>query len=213
MAAGATIETDSMTVPELAAGTHVDILQSDTDDFFAKVSINGVNAYGKKQDTFTESDTAKSVTIAGTQDKGVTLNTEKKHLIYKAGTLDVASVTLGPAEWEKGATVFDRSGAGYNYAGVAALGTDDFAVSYASPETVAAGDSMTLLQANKTLSDMAEQVKKTSYSYTPVTGVTVDANITGKLAASGGAVTFTAAEDSFQKCERTGREQKDDAGV
>ena len=199
MAAGATIETDSMTVPELAAGTHVDILQSDTDGFFAKVAINGANAYGNTQETFTESDAAKSVTIAGTQDKGVTLNTEKKHLIYKAGTLDVASVTLGPAEWEKGATVFDRSGAGYNYAGVAALGTDGFAVSYASPETVATGDSMTLLQANKTLSDMAEQVKKTSYSYTPVTGVTVDANITGKLAASGGAVTFTAAENQAGK--------------
>ncbi|MBQ6743887.1 MAG: hypothetical protein IJR05_03920 [Acidaminococcaceae bacterium] len=199
MAAGATIETDSMNVPELAAGTHVDILQSDTDGFFANVPINGANAYGNTQETFTESDAAKSVSIAGTQDKGVTLNTEKKHLIYKAGTLDVASVTLGPAEWKKGATVFDRSGAGYNYADVAALGTDSFAVSYASPETIAAGDSMTLLQANATLKDMAERVKKTSYSYTPVTGVTVDANITGKLAISGGVVTFTAAENQAGK--------------
>ncbi len=213
MAAGATIETDSMTVPELAAGTHVDILQSDTDGFFAKVAINGANAYGNTQDAFTESDAAKSVTIAGTQDKGVTLNTEKKHLIYKAGTLDVASVTLGPAEWEKGATVFDRSGAGYNYAGVAALGTDGFAVSYASPETVATGDSMTLLQANKTLSDMAEQVKKTSYSYTPVTGVTIDANITGKLATSGGAVTYTAATNQAGKLTFTNVDWKDSGAL
>ena len=213
MAAGATIETDSMNVPELAAGTHVDILQSDTDGFFAKVAINGANAYGNTQETFTESDAAKSVSIAGTQDKGVTLNTEKKHLIYKAGTLDVASVTLGPAEWEKGATVFDRSGAGYNYAGVAALGTDGFAVSYASPETVAAGDSMTLVQANKTLSDMAEQVKKTSYSYTPVTGVTIDANITGKLAVSGGVVTFTAAENQAGKLTFTNVDWKDSGAL
>ena len=213
MAAGATIETDSMNVPELAAGTHVDILQSDTDGFFAKVAINGANAYGNTQETFTESDAAKSVTIAGTQDRGVTLNTEKKHLIYKAGTLDVVSVTLGPAEWKKGATVFDRSGAGYNYAGVAALRTDGFAVSYASPETVATGDSMTLLQANKTLSDMAEQVKKTSYSYTPVTGVTIDANITGKLAVSGGVVTFTAAENQAAKLTFTNVDWKDSGAL
>ncbi len=213
LATGAAIETDSMTVPELAAGTHVDILQSDTDGFFANVPINGANAYGKTQDTFTESDAAKSVTIAGTQDKGVTLNSEKNHLIYKAGTLDVASVTLGPVEWKKGATVFDRSGAGYNYAGVAALGTDGFAVSYASPETVATGDSMTLLQANATLKDMAEQVKKTSYSYTPVEGVTVDANITGKLAASGGAVTYTAAENQASKLTFTNVDWKDSGAL
>ena len=213
MAAGATIETDSMTVPELAAGTHVDILQSDTDGFFAKVAINGANAYGNTQDAFTESDAAKSVTIAGTQDKGVTLNTEKKHLIYKAGTLDVASVTLGLAEWKKGTTVFERSGAEYNYAGVAALGTDGFVISYASPETVATGDSMTLLQANVTLKDMAEQVKKTSYSFSPVTGVTVDANITGKLATSGGAVTYTAAANQAGKLTFTNVDWKDSGAL
>jgi hypothetical protein len=213
VAAGVTIETDSMTVPELAAGTHVDILQSDTDGFFAKVAINGANAYGNTQDAFTESDAAKSVTIAGTQDKGVTLNTEKKHLIYKAGTLDVASVTLGLAEWKKGATVFERSGAEYNYAGVAALGTDGFVISYASPETVATGESMTLLQANATLKDMAEQVKKTSYSYTPVTGVTIDANITGKLATSGGAVTYTATENQASKLTFTNVDWKDSGAL
>ena len=199
LAAGATIETDGMTIPTVEAGKHIDILQSNTDNFFANVPINGDNAYGKTQYTFMESDTAKSVTIAGTQDKGVTLNTEKKHLIYKAGTLDVASVTLGPVEWKKGATVFDRSGAGYNYAGVAALGTDGFAISYASPETVATGDSMTLLQANATLKDMAEQVKQTSYSFAPVSGVTVDAAVTGSLEAKGGNVTYTATANQASK--------------
>ena len=213
MAAGAAIETDSMTVPELAAGTHVDILQSDTDGFFANVPINGANAYGNTQDTFTESDAAKSVSIAGTQDKGVMLNTEKKHLIYKAGTLDVASVTLGPVEWKKGATVFDRSGAGYNYAGVAALGTDGFAVSYASPETVATGDSMTLLQANATLKDMAEQVKQTSYSFAPVSGVTVDATVTGSLEAKGGNVTYTATANQASKLTFTSVDWKDSGAL
>ena len=54
-----------MTLPELVAGTHVDILQSDTGGFFANVPVNGANVYGKQQDTFSEADAAKSVTIAG----------------------------------------------------------------------------------------------------------------------------------------------------
>ena len=213
LAAGATIETDGMTIPTVEAGKHIDILQSNTDNFFANVPINGDNAYGKTQYTFMESDTAKSVTIAGTQDKGVTLNTEKKHLIYKAGTLDVASVTLGPVEWKKGATVFDRSGAGYNYAGVAALGTDGFAVSYASPETVVAGDSMTLLQANATLKDMAEQLKQTSYSFAPVSGVTIDATVTGSLEAKGGNVTYTATANQASKLTFTNVDWKDSGAL
>ena len=213
MAAGAAIETDGMTVPDLADGTHVDILQSDTDGFFANVPVNGANAYGNQQDTFTDSDVAKSVTIAGTQDKGVTLNEEKKHVIYKLGTKDVKTVEFGKVDFVKDSTLFDRSGAGYNYAGVAALGTDGFAVSYASPEMVAVGDSMTLLQANATLKDMAEQTKQTAYSYSPVAGVAVDANITGKLAASGGAVTYTAAENRASKLTFTNVDWKDSGAL
>ena len=139
------------------------------------------------------------MTIAGSQHKGVALNEEKNHIIYKAGTKYVTSITLGETDWQKGATLFDRSGAGYNYAAVAALGANDFAVSYASPESVAVGDSMTLLKANVTLKDMAEQTKQTAYSYSPVAGVAVDANITGKLVASGGAITYTAAENRASK--------------
>ena len=64
LAAGATIETDGMSLPMVEAGEHIDILKSSTDNFFANVPINGDNAYGKTQYTFMESDTAKSVTDA-----------------------------------------------------------------------------------------------------------------------------------------------------
>ena len=87
-----------MTLPELVAETHVDILQSDTGGFFANVPVNGANVYGKQQDTFSEADAAKSVTIAGSQDKGVALNEEKNHIIYKAGTKYVTSITLGATD-------------------------------------------------------------------------------------------------------------------
>ena len=129
------------------------------------------------------------------------------------GTKDVNTVALGKVDFVKGSTLFDRSGAGYNYAGVAALGTDGFAVSYASPETVATGDSMTLLQANATLKDMAEQVKQTSYSFAPVSGVTVDAAITGSLEAKGGNVTYTATANQASKLTFTSVDWKDSGAL
>ena len=138
---------------------------------------------------------------------------EYKNVLYNVSAA-VSEINLGNVDWKKDAVLFDGSSTtGYDYTAVKALGTDGFAVSYESPETVAAGDSMTLLQANATLKDMAEQVKKTSYSYTPVEGVTVDANITGKLAASGGAVTYTAAENQASKLTFTNVDWKDSGAL
>ncbi len=191
------VETDGMTVPELEAGKHMDILQADAAGFFAGAAINGANAY--KMEAFTESDQAKSVTLAGFQGKGVTLNEEKNHLIYAADTKYVDTVTLGAVNWKKDAELFDGSNAGYSYDDVNALGTDKFNVSYASPKEVSAGDTMTLLKANNTLKLSTESEKTNSYSYQPVTGVTVDANITGKLTAKGGAVTYTIAKNQASK--------------
>ena len=193
----ATIETDGMSVPEVEAGKHKDILQSDTDNFFAGVQINGANAY--KTTPFTEQDTAQSMTVAGTQSKGVTLNSEKKHIIYAVSTKDVNTVTLGKADFVKDAVLLDRSGAEYNYATVTALGTDGFNVAYAAPETVTAGESMTLLKANETLKDMAAQTKETAYSFAPLSGVTIDANITGSLTTSKGMVTYTPSANQASK--------------
>ncbi len=148
---------------------------------------------------FSETNTDQNVTIAGTHSDTLSQDAAKTKLTYTVGTKDVNTVALGKVDFVKGSTLFDRSGAGYNYAGVAALGTDGFAVSYASPETVATGDSMTLLQANATLKDMAEQLKQTSYSLAPVSGVTIDATVTGSLEAKGGNVTYTATANQASK--------------
>ena len=193
----ATIETDGMTVPTVDPGKHMDILQSDTDNFFAGAAINGANAY--KTTPFTEQDTAQSVTVAGAQSKGVTLNSEKKHIIYAVSTKDVDTVTLGKADFVKDAVLLDRSGTEYNYAKVTTFGTDGFNVVYAAPETVTAGESMTLLKANATLKDMAAQVKETAYSFAPLSGVTIDANITGRLTTSNGMVTYTPSANRASK--------------
>ncbi|WP_093730102.1 AIDA repeat-containing protein [Succiniclasticum ruminis] len=193
----ATIETDGMTVPTVDPGKHIDILQSDTDNFFAGAAINGANAY--KTTPFTEQDTAQSVTVAGAQSKGVTLNSEKKHIIYAVSTKDVDTVTLGKADFVKDAVLLDRSGTEYNYAKVTTFGMDGFNVAYAAPETVTAGESMTLLKANATLKDMAAQVKETAYSFAPLSGVTIDANIIGRLTTSKGIVTYTPSANRASK--------------
>ena len=162
---------------------------------------------------FSETNTDQNVTIAGTHSDTLSQDAAKTKLTYTVGTKDVNTVALGKVDFVKGSTLFDRSGAGYNYAGVAALGTDGFAVSYASPETVATGDSMTLLQANAKLKDMAEKVKQTSYSFAPVSGVTVDATVTGSLEAKGGNVTYTATANQASKLTFTNVNWKDSGAL
>jgi len=197
----ATIETDGMTVPTVDPGKHIDILQSDTDNFFSGVKINGINAY--KTEEFTEQDTAQSVTVAGAQGKGVTLNSEKKHIIYAVSKKDVNTVTLGRVDFVKDTTLLDRSGTEYNYATVTTFGTDGFNITYAAPETVTAGDSMTLLKANETLQDMAAVEKQKQYKVTMQSGdlamYTVDAILTGNLTANSGRVAFTATVNQATK--------------
>ena len=207
IADGAVVETDGMAVPEVAAGTHKDILQSNTDHFFANVTVNGANAY-KPVDFKEESS---GVTLAGSQEKGVTLNSEKNHLIYAVGSKDVTSVTLGNVTWQKDATLVDGSSTDYNYKGVTEITADDFVIM--NPEDVAADDSMTLLKANATLQEMAQKMKASYNNYEVAPGVTIDGNITGQMSRSGNNVTFTAAENKASQLTFGDVEWKDSGAL
>ena len=153
-----------------------------------------------------------NLNFKGTQG-GVLKKDGNTKLIYTVGKKDVNTINIGAVKWQKDATPFDGSDAGYNYANVTELGTENFAVTYDKPEDVAANDSMTLLKANETLKEMAEQTKSTSYSCSPVSGVTIDASITGKLAAGDGKVTFTAAENKASKLTFGDVEWKDSGAL
>ena len=208
IADGAVVETDGMAVPDVAAGTHKDILQSNTDHFFANVTVNGANAY-KPVDFKEESS---GVTLAGSQEKGVTLNSEEKnHLIYAVGSKDVTSVTLGNVTWQKDATLVDGSSTDYNYSGVTKITADDFVIM--NPEDVAADDSMTLLKANATLQEMAQKMKASYNNYEVAPGVTIDGNITGQMSRSGNNVTFTAAENKASQLTFGDVEWKDSGAL
>ena len=201
------IDTDSMTVPtDVAAGESKTILTAGVANLFSDEDITGANAYSTSG--FTDKDTANIVTLTGTQGRGVTTAEEGKSLVYKVGFKEVDNIDIGAVTWEKGATVMDGS-TGYDYGNVTAIGTDSFDVTYDTPEKVAAGESMTLLKANETLKDMAAGSRTASYSFEPVAGVTVDAALTGNLAAKDGAVTYTVDANRASKLTFGGVEWKD----
>ena len=192
------VEAGSFAEPEVAVGSSRTILTAGG-AFFDDANISGANKYDAANGK-AFSETKSNVTVSGTQAKGVATVDEGKSLIYKADIKKADTVTLGSMNWQKDAVLFDgNSATEYDYAAVTAIGTDKFDVTYAAPEKVAAGESMTLLKANETLTAIVNEEKEKAYSFTPVSGVTVDAAITGKLANSGNNVVFTAAANQASK--------------
>ena len=196
------VDTSKMMEPPAdmpAAGEEVTILKASGAIRFSDDSISDDNKYGKNPDRFTEEDkTQGAVVIAGKQDKGVAASQDGKSLVYKVGTKDVSSVSLGTVTWASGSTLLDASDKAYNFAGVTAL-AGSFAMNYEKPEDVAAKQSMTLLKANETLNDIAkEETITTPYENVKVASnidVLISGNITGKLSKSGNNVAFTATEN------------------
>ena len=216
-ATNVTVDTENMTLPsEVAYGTPQNILTADS-AIFTDDNITGKNKYGATPAAFADTDNAgtPAVTIAGQRDQGVKASADGKSLVYEVGTKEASSVTLGSIKWASGTEVMDGSNVEYDYTAVTSLGTDGFAMAFEAPETVDAskGESMTLLKANATLADMAEQVKQSSYSYNPVSGVTVDAAITGKLTTSSGVVTYTPMANQASKLTFTNVEWKDSGAL
>ena len=206
------VATGSFAEPDVAVGSSRTILTAGG-AFFDDANISGANKYDAANGK-AFSETKSNVTVSGTQAKGVATADEGKSLIYKADIKKADTVTLGSMNWQKDAVLFDGSSeTEYDYAAVTAIGTDKFDVTYAAPEKVAAGESMTLLKANATLKDMAEQTKATNYSYESVSGVMVDAAVTGALAAKDGAVTFKAAENCASKLTFGDVEWKDSGAL
>ena len=199
------VDTDSMTVPtDVGTGEEKAILTAKDTGTFTEDNIKGGNAY--KTAAFTENsdpaDASKGVTLKGRQGKGVTVAEEGKSLVYKVGKKETDTLALGAVDWKANDVLLDGSDkTKYDYVGVASVDAGGFAVNYAKdvPQTIAAGDSMTLLKANETLKAMVNEEKQHAYNYEPVSGVKIDANITGKLMNNGNNIVFTAAKNKASK--------------
>ena len=188
LAEGATILTDGMSnLPKLTAGNETVVLNGGQDGYFTKATISGANTYASTD--FSEADEALVVTIAGTQDKGITCNTDQSQLVYRVGTKDVTNIIINSVAWNKGTTILDCSSKVYDYSRVTEIDTNGIAISYDKPKAVSAGDAMTLLNANATLKDIsATETKDVSYQYAPVSGVIMDATIIASMGAKNGAI-------------------------
>ena len=205
------VATGSFAEPDVAIGSARTILTAGN-AFFADANISGANKYDEANGK-AFSETQNNVTVSGTQAKGVATADEGKSLVYKVDIKKADTVSLGATNWQKDATLFDGSSADYNYANVTAVDAGKFDVTYAAPETVAAGESMTLLKANETLTAIVNEEKSKAYRFTPVSGVTVDAAITGKLAVSNNAVTFTPSANQASKLTFGDVEWKDSGAL
>ncbi|MDY6292160.1 MAG: autotransporter outer membrane beta-barrel domain-containing protein [Succiniclasticum sp.] len=204
IASGLEIDTDTMQLPTGTANSEYAILTAGSGSF-AGAKVTGQYAYASHSPFTLENG---GVAVAGEKKGGVKLSDDNKAVEYHVVQDHVKNVRLGLVEFAKDKTLLTVGGE-YEFTKVNAINTTDFAMKYMKPETVAANDSMTLLQGNSTLqanallANMAADVKTKNYSYSfePVAGVNVAAKITGSLGttAKGDGFTYTVNEHRADK--------------
>ena len=213
----ATLDISEATDFSNATSGTMTMLASNTDDNLNALTLKYAGGTAELN-----TDNQLQVIKAGTEktDKknGVTVSYNTgEHIVYIDGAsnykkvnysvADVAkAVSFSEMEWGKGHTATE-----YNYSGIKNLDTKEFAIS--KPETIAENASMTLLQANSTLKDMAEQENGASYTIEPIAGVTMDAILSGKIASTGGNVTYTATSNQASKLTFGDVEWKDSGAL
>ena len=120
-------------------------------------------------------------------------NTYKK-VVYAVEAEPVKQIALGEMVWGTGR---DIASEGFVCDGNTTVEADK--LTFARPETIAANTSMTLVAANRELAEMAARTKNISYTVSPVPGVTVDAELRGSYASSGGIVAYIAEANAASK--------------
>ena len=148
------------------------------------------------------SSTKNGVTLGGYLEagSGFEISDDKKSLQFINRGVHLNDVSLGAVYWRKDASLRPKAGGPkIDYSDVRAVNTAEFSV--IAPWEATANDSMTLLTANSTLTATLDEVKRQPYSApTDVSGVTVDALLTGRLATTGDhKITYTAMENKATK--------------
>lgn len=153
-ATGATIETDGMLNLPTATG-ETTILTSNAANYFTGYTINGANKYHGTA----YSNNATGIGLTGTQGQGVTVSDNNQNLVYKNGTF-INTITLDTVTWAKGTTLLTDTTPDYTHAAIAG----NFAMNFTNPTEVTAGDTMTLLAANDTLTEMSAKTHELAYT-------------------------------------------------
>lgn len=188
------VATDGLDVPdELLAGGSRTILTA-AGGTFSDENISGQNAYR----TVSGSSTKNGVTITGTGERGVRAEQGENgasKLVYRSADLLINGVSVGEVTFTANDTLRKVSNDRVFYDGVKA---DFSGFAVANPTEAGAGESMTLLEANASLADMAEQTKTQAYSVTPVQGLSVDAALTGSVSVKNHNAVYRATNNSAQ---------------
>ncbi|WP_297968325.1 hypothetical protein, partial [uncultured Anaerovibrio sp.] len=186
-ASGLTVTGSGFTAPTATLGTSTDILTANVEGFFDGAAID---------------DALKNITTDYTQkENGITISgqvlsnvkADGTNLVYASDKAAIDNVALGAITYQKGATLMDGSDAAYDYSGLDTINTNDFSMLMTEDQarTAQVQDSMTLLKGNATLGNIeTEAYASQSYSYTPMTGLTVDAETTGEVEAGSGSVSY-----------------------
>lgn len=190
-ASGIAVTGSGFTTPT-AVGDYT-ILTATPTGYFTGAQIADSIAY-KTGSTFSE--TASNITLSGTQDRGVKVNTDGTALQYSIGKANINNIKIGNVTYTKNGTLINKSAALYDYSQLNSNGLDisSFGLSMTDEQkkSAATNDSMTLVQANTTLNDIAAKATgKSTYTYNATSGLAVKGAVTGAVAATGNNVVYT----------------------
>ncbi|KHM52516.1 hypothetical protein SAMN02745671_00104 [Anaerovibrio lipolyticus DSM 3074] len=195
------VDTGTFTPPTTVnPGTTVDIFTAPTGTTFGNVA--GTGSY-KENEPF-KGPSKGGVTLEGSTSGGVKTEEGATKLTYTGIQNSVNKITLG-----KITNPAAEFGNEYNFAGVTTV--DDSGLSFENPENIGNGDNVTLFtSANSSLTPSGSPTDKTvSYSTTPVTGVTLNGQITGSYSNTNSAMTYSATANNAQKLTFGNVEWKD----
>ncbi|SEA27133.1 beta strand repeat-containing protein, partial [Selenomonas ruminantium] len=187
---GITVTGSGFTTPT-AVGDYT-ILTADI-NHFNNAQIADSIAY-KTGSTFSE--TESNITLSGTQDRGVKASLDGTKLQYSIGKANINNIKIGNVTYTKNGTLINKSAALYDYSQLNSNGLDisGFGLSMTDEQkkSAAANDSMTLVQANDTLSNIAaKETGKSTYTYDATSGLAVKGAVTGAVAATNNNVVYT----------------------
>ncbi|WP_143035156.1 beta strand repeat-containing protein, partial [Selenomonas ruminantium] len=190
-ASGIAVTGSGFTAPT-AVGDY-NILTATPTGYFTGAQIADSIAY-KTGSTFSE--TASNITLSGTQDRGVKVNTDGTALQYSIGNANINNIKIGNVTYTKDGTLINKSAALYDYSQLNSNGLDisSFGLSMTDEQkkSAATNDSMTLVQANTTLNDIAAKATgKSTYTYDATSGLAVKGAVTGAVAATNNNVVYT----------------------
>ena len=185
--AAITVETGNLQLPTtMPAGTAKDLVTIEG----AQYKLTGSNVFST--DTTPLSIGENGVTLSGTKTGGgVRVKADAPSTLeYVAPADNITQATIGEITWVNDSTLLNANASN----NVFQLGADSIDISglkLANPQDAAPQSAVTLIAANRTLADFAAVNHSQDYTTNPISGLTVNGTLQGRMSASQSAVNYT----------------------